>query len=84
MAPLPERLSRHGLRHTFASILVALGEDPRYVMGQLGHTDPAFTLRLYTHSMRRDDDEPTRLAMLVRGDELAHSGTNRVDGAIAV
>ena len=55
--PLPERLTLHGLRHTFASLLVALGEDPRYVMGQLGHTDPAFTLRLYTHTMRREDDE---------------------------
>jgi integrase len=30
-----------------------MGEDPRYVMDQLGHTDPAFTLRLYSHAMRR-------------------------------
>ena len=32
--PLPERLTLHGLRHTFVSLLVALGEDPRYVIGQ--------------------------------------------------
>lgn len=74
--PLPERLSLHGLRHTFASLLVALGEDPRYVMGQLGHTDPAFTLRLYTHTMRREDDERTWLRALVDGLEWAPAGTS--------
>ena len=85
LAPLPERLSPHGLRHTFASILVALGEDPRYVMAQLGHTDPGFTLRLYSHSMRREDGERERLATLVRGEQMAHSGTNTVgdrDGGV--
>ena len=39
------------LRHTFASVLVMLGEDPAHVMGQLGHTDPAFTLRIYADAM---------------------------------
>ena len=33
---LPGRLTLHGLRHAFASLLVALGEAPRNVMGQLG------------------------------------------------
>jgi hypothetical protein len=45
---------------------VALGQDPRYVMGQLGHTDPAFTLRLYTHAMQRDG-ERERGKLLVGG-----------------
>jgi hypothetical protein len=31
-------LRRAALRHTFASILIALGRDPRFVMEQLGHT----------------------------------------------
>lgn len=31
--PISERLTPHGLRHSFASLLVALGEDPSYVMG---------------------------------------------------
>jgi len=65
--PLPEGLTPHGLRHSFASLLLALGEDPRHVMGQLGHTDPAFTLRLYTHAMSRDDGEQDALRALVRG-----------------
>ena len=79
--PLPERLTLHGLRHTFASLLVALGEDPRYVMGQLGHTDPAFTLRLYTHTMRREDDERARLQALVDGVDWAPAGTSLEDRA---
>jgi len=65
--PLPAGVSPHKLRHTFASILVALGNDPAYVMGQLGHTDPAFTLRVYSHMMRRDTGERDRLRALVGG-----------------
>lgn len=42
-APLPEGVTAHKLRHTFASILYVRGEDPAYVMAQLGHTDPGFT-----------------------------------------
>jgi hypothetical protein len=45
--PLPKGLSPHKLRHTFASVLVACGEDPASVMYQLGHVDPTFTLRVY-------------------------------------
>lgn len=44
--PLPDGLTPHKLRHTFASILVAIGVDPGSVMDQLGHTDAAFTLRV--------------------------------------
>jgi integrase len=73
----------HKLRHTFASILVACGEDPASVMAQLGHTDPSFTLRIYTHLMRRDPAERARLKALVHGEPLDprtaddHTGTDR-------
>ncbi len=66
--PLPKGLTPHKLRHTFASILVACGEDPASVMAQLGHTDPKFTLRVYTHVMRRDPSERRRLMAVVHGD----------------
>ena len=69
--PLPKGLTPHKLRHTFASILVACGEDPASVMAQLGHTDPKFTLRVYTHIMRRDPAERHRLKALVHGDMAA-------------
>lgn len=65
--PLPRGLSPHKLRHTYASILFACGEDPASVMYQLGHSDPRFTLRVYTHMMRRDQSERARLRALVRG-----------------
>jgi integrase len=53
LQPLPVGITPHRLRHTYASILVAIGRDPTYVMQQLGHTDLAFTLRVYWHTMRR-------------------------------
>jgi integrase len=65
--PLPQGISPHKLRHTFASVLIAIGKDPAYVMHQLGHTDPAFTLRVYTHIMRRSPQERERLKALVEG-----------------
>ena len=37
-------------------------------MQQLGHTDPAFTLRVHAHTMRRSEDERERLKALVQGD----------------
>jgi integrase len=80
--PLPERLTPHKLRHTFASILVALGVDPGVVMDQLGHTDPGFTLRVYRHGMRRDPTARERLRVLVGGAEWAPTGTGPSNGAL--
>lgn len=68
--PLPKGLTAHKLRHTFASVLVACGEDPTSVMHQLGHTDPAFTLRVYTHLMSREPGERARLKALVNGERV--------------
>lgn len=72
--PLTSGLTPHSLRRTFASILVALGEDPAYVMAQMGHTDPTLTLRVYAQQMRRRDGERERLRALVNGEEWVPSG----------
>ncbi|MGE5527502.1 MAG: tyrosine-type recombinase/integrase [Methanosarcina sp.] len=69
--PLPVGLTAHKLRHTFASVLVAIGEDPASVMRQLGHKDAAFTLEVYTHLMNRDPEERSRLKALVKGERVA-------------
>ena len=74
LQPLPLGITSHKLRHTFASILVAIGRDPTYVMQQLGHTDPAFTLRVYAHTMRRNEEERERLKALVQGHVWAANG----------
>ena len=75
LVPLPDGLTPHKLRHTFASMLVAVGSDPVHVMSQLGHTDPAFSLRVYAHAMRHDGDERERLRALVEGTDWARMGT---------
>ena len=75
--PLPEGVTAHKLRHTFASILYVRGEDPPYVMAQLGHSDPGFTLRVYAHAMRRDEGDKERLKALVEGRDWAPFGTEQ-------
>lgn len=39
----------HVTRHTFASIVLAEGETIGQLAAWLGHSDPAFTLRVYVH-----------------------------------
>ena len=63
--PLPDRLTPHSLRRTFASLLYALAESPPYVMAQLGHTSPNLALSIYAKAMDRRDGEPERLKALV-------------------
>jgi integrase len=64
LSQLPERLTPHSLRRTFASLLYALGRTPPEVMDQLGHTDPKLPLRIYARAMRRDEGEVERLRAL--------------------
>lgn len=50
--PPPDENGRfHGLRHTFASMTLAGGADILKLAAWLGHTDPGFTLKTYTHLM---------------------------------
>lgn len=65
--PLPDGLTPHSLRRTFASMLFAIGETPPYVMAQMGHTTPNLTLAIYARQMDRRDGEPDRLKLLVDG-----------------
>jgi len=67
MAPLPAPLTPHSLRRTYASILFAIGRPAPEVMEQLGHTDPALTLRVYARAMRQSADERERVTALVSG-----------------
>jgi hypothetical protein len=52
-------------------------------MQQLGHTDPAFTLRVYSHAMRRSEDERERLKALVEGHDWSHIGHKAADSTSA-
>jgi integrase len=83
--PLPAGLTPHKLRHTFASVLVALGEDPGTVMDEMGHTDATFTLRVYLHGMGRDPASKARLQKLVGAVEWAAMGSSpHFEGQMAV
>jgi integrase len=73
---------RHALRRTCASVLVALGKDPRYVMAQLGHTHPSLTLGIYAQAMTASDEDRERLRLLVEGDDLAASVSREGDSRI--
>ncbi len=72
---LPEGLSPHGLRHTFASLLFEAGATVPYVMAQLGHADPKVTLGIYAHVLRRKGDTGARLDALVRAADWAAAGS---------
>jgi integrase len=46
------KLSPHGLRHTYASLRSACADPLAYTTEQIGHTDPRFTLKVYTHAYK--------------------------------
>jgi len=46
----------HALRHFYASIQLEAGTSIRALADYLGHTDPGFTLRVYTHLMPTSED----------------------------
>ena len=90
LVPLPRPLTTHKLRHAFASTLIALGEDPVSVMGQIGHVNPTYTLRVYAHLMSREPSDRQRLRALARGERpvaclkpaLAPVGLSEYEGPI--
>ena len=75
LTALPEGLTLHSLRRTFASLLIALGKDPAYVMRQAGHTDPTVTLGLYAKVMAVSDADLACLRTLVEGVDVVPSGS---------
>jgi integrase len=48
-AGLPLSVRTYDLRHSHASLLIALGATPAEVAFQMGHVDPSVSLRIYTH-----------------------------------
>jgi integrase len=69
----------HDLRHTFASLLIAAGESPKYVQQQLGHASLSMTVDLYGRWLRA---KPLRGGVAaLDGPSTQGVGENRVDRA---
>ena len=47
----------HGLRHTYASLLLANGVPMKYVQHQLGHSSIKMTMDLYTHLLPETNEQ---------------------------
>lgn len=50
----------HALRHFYASSLLDAGESIKALASYLGHADPGFTLRVYTHLMPASEERTRR------------------------
>ncbi|APU12429.1 MULTISPECIES: tyrosine-type recombinase/integrase [Actinoalloteichus] len=57
----PERKDgTHALRHYYASVLLDSGESVKALSEYLGHADPGFTLRTYTHLLPSSHERARR------------------------
>ncbi len=50
-------LRLHATRHTWATLALQAGKSVRWVADQLGHADPALTMRVYAHAMREEETD---------------------------
>jgi integrase len=65
----------HALRHFHASVLLDAGESIKALSEYLGHSDPGFTLRTYTHLLPTSEQR-TRQAV----DRALTGGAATADG----
>jgi integrase len=64
-AALP-RIPLHGLRHTYATLALSSGVNPKIVSARLGHSTVALTLDIYSHVLpQADQDAADRIAALI-------------------
>jgi integrase len=68
-AELEKRLTPHGLRHTFASLLLADGVPVPEVAAYLGHKDCSITLKVYAHFVREETQAMHNLAASILAGE---------------
>jgi len=75
--PIASNIGLHGLRRTYASLRAAAGDDVAYTAEQLGHTDPAFSLRVYTPRSEAPPAPRWRRAQAVQSrDRVGAMGTD--------
>jgi integrase len=67
VTPLPRVDGFHALRHFYASTLLDAGETVTALAAYLGHSDPGFTLKVYTHLMPSSKQRTRRAVDAVFG-----------------
>ena len=79
---VPQQDGMHALRHFYASVLLDAGELIRALAEWLGHSDPAFTMRVYTHLLPSSSDR-TRKAVdrVLAGEVDGHEHDPQTDDA---
>jgi integrase len=51
------RIRFHDLRHSYASLMIGMGENLKYIQTQLGHSSPTVTLNVYAHLLKPTNPE---------------------------
>jgi integrase len=60
------RIRLHDVRHTYATMALDAGVDPKIVSDRIGHANMAYTLAIYTHpSTGKDRDAAGKVAGMV-------------------
>lgn len=66
-AQIDKAVSMHGLRHTYASMLILLGRPITEVSRYLGHADVSVTMRVYAHFLEpKKQDSMSDLERLIQ------------------
>lgn len=72
----------HALRHFYASVLLDAGENIKALSLYLGHSDPGFTLRVYTHLMPSSEERTRRaISAMYRAASRSHDGPGTAQAA---
>lgn len=71
----------HALRHFYASVLLDAGESIKALSEYLGHHDPGFTLRTYTHLMPSSETRTRAAVDTVWAASVADNGPETAQGS---
>jgi integrase len=67
-----KRIRLHDVRHTYATVSLDSGVDPKIVADRIGHANMAYTLQIYTHrSTGKDRNAAETVAGVILGNRWA-------------
>ena len=72
------RLTLHSARHTWVSLALHSGKSIKWIAAQVGHADPALTLRVYAHLMPDVEEDLSFLEFYPIMDRKGHGSCDDV------